>query len=305
MAAPSMATSLDSGNRDCDVDEVTFVEEPLDTNHECLVCLQLLREPWIVECCGHHLCKPCIDKLVRDRQGCPHCRTPRFRHMRDRNHERILLGKQVYCKYRSKGCEWQGTLREVDQHCSTRYDCQWCTKQLQCYEEEKHQQVCTVAVEVIECDLKPFGCPKKLPRMNMRQHMKDDCNQHISLMKLAYKQSSSKVDFLTNKFSVLEKERTGMEEKHQTLRTRFDQVIKQVNIIKSERAQSLQAQSQRHKYALGLSLTLGLLIGIFLQYLHPVIFVKFVLPVVILSLLFLGICACYVYLSSIFPSYAS
>ena len=116
MAAPSMATSLGSGNRDCDVDKVTFVEEPLDTNHECLVCLQLLREPWIVECCGHHLCKPCIDKLVRDRQGCPHCRTPRFRHMRDRNHERILLGKQVYCKYRNKGCEWQGTLREVDQH---------------------------------------------------------------------------------------------------------------------------------------------------------------------------------------------
>ena len=89
-----------SGCGNCDVDKVTFVEEPLDTNHECLVCLQLSREPWIVECCGHHMCKQCIDKLVCDRQGCPHCRTPRFRHMRDRNHERILLGKQVYCKYR-------------------------------------------------------------------------------------------------------------------------------------------------------------------------------------------------------------
>ena len=28
-----------------DVDEVTFVKEPLDIHHKCLVCLQLLREP--------------------------------------------------------------------------------------------------------------------------------------------------------------------------------------------------------------------------------------------------------------------
>ena len=100
-----------------DVDEVKFVEEPVDINHDCL------KEPWIVECCGHHLCKPCIDKLIRDKNGCPHCRTARFRHMirilpwflslmRDRNHGRILLGKQVYCKYKAKGCGWQGALIE-------------------------------------------------------------------------------------------------------------------------------------------------------------------------------------------------
>ena len=93
------------------VDEVTFVEEPLDFHHECLVCLQLLREPWILECCGHHLCKQCIDKLIHNKQGCPHCRIGRFRYMRDRNHERILLGKQVYCKYKSKGCEWKASER--------------------------------------------------------------------------------------------------------------------------------------------------------------------------------------------------
>ena len=189
-----------------DVEEITFVEEPLDINYECLVCLQLLREPWIVECCGHHLCKPCINKIIRDKKGCPHCRTAKFRHMRDRNHQRILLGKRVYCKYKSKGCKWQGTLREVDQHSSARFNCEWCWEPLHCYEEEQHQYVCAVAVEMIECELKEFGCSEKFPRMNMQQHMQDHCKEHIKLMKQAYKQSSSKVSLLTDKVYLLEKE---------------------------------------------------------------------------------------------------
>ena len=154
-----------------DVDEVTFVEEPLDFHHECLVCLQLLREPWILECCGHHLCHG-IDKLIRNKQRCPH---GRFRYMRDRNHEKIVLGKQVYCKYKSKGCEWKGMLREVDQHCSAKLRrCDWCQNQLQYYEENQHQ----VVNEVIDCELKPFGCSEKLPRMNIHRHMQDRCKEH-------------------------------------------------------------------------------------------------------------------------------
>ena len=339
----------------CEVDEVTFVEDPLDINHECLVCLQLLREPWIVECCGYHLCKPCIDKLIRDRKGCPHCRTSRFRHMRDRNHERILLGKQVYCKYRRKGCKWQGTLREFNQHGSTILNCKWCRKRLQCYEEQQHQQVCTVAVEVIACELQPFGCRQKLPRMNMSQHMQDYCSEHVKLLKQAneqsssevnrltneidllekdrmgmekkyqqsssevnrltnkvdllekdrmgmekkYQQSSSEVNRLTNEVDLLEKDRMGMEKKYQTLRTRFDQIKMEVNNIHNEKAQSLRVQSLHYKCAIGLSIILGLLFGVLLQYLYPVIFVKLVLPAVVLSILFLSICACYVCLSSL------
>lgn len=328
----------------------------------------------------------------------------------------------MYCKYRSKGCKWQGTLREVDKHYLAKFTCEWCKKQLQCYEDEQHQQVCTMAVEAIECELKPFGCSIKLPRMSMHQHMQYYCKEHIELMKKAYKDSSSKVSLLTDKINLLEieglqfhteketelkevrascslltktidllkqecvqketeleevnascslltkkvdllekervqfyeekvvefkemraqysllegrlqsekdatKERNlaiwqilqasdmepcdperlddqllmdilvSKEKKHQTLRTRFDQVTTEVNIM-SEKVQSLHVQSQRYKYALGLSIILGLLIGIFLQYLYPVIFVKFILPVLILSILFLGICACYVCLSS-------
>ena len=226
----------------CEVDEVTFVEDPLDINHECLVCLQLLREPWIVECCGHHLCKPCIDKLIRDGKGCPHCRTSRFRHMRDRNHERILLGKQVYCKYKRRGCKWQGKLKEFDRHCATILNCKWCRKRLQCYEQEQHEKVCTVAVEVIACELKPFGCRQKLPRMNMSQHMQDYCNEHVRLLKEANMQSSSEVNRLTNKVNLLEKDQVDMQIKYQTLSTTFNQTRMEVNNLRKEKAQHLRVQ---------------------------------------------------------------
>ena len=45
--------------------------------------------------------------------------------------------------------------------------------------------------------------------------------------------------------------------------------------------------------AIDLLIILGLLIGIFLQYLYPVIFVTLVLPARVLSILILGICVCY------------
>ena len=316
-----------------DVDEVTFVEEPLDFHHECLVCLQLLREPWILECCGHHLCKPCIDKLIRNKQGCPHCRIGRFRYMRDRNHERIVLGKQVYCKYKSKGCEWKGTLREVDQHRSAKLRrCDWCQDQLQCYEENQHQGVCIVANEVIDCELKPFGCSEKLPRMNIHRHMQDRCKEHIELVKQAYEKLSSEVCVLAKKIELLEKGRVQViketeaeikkmreacsslenrlqterdetkkrnmalwqilqgshteysegddqlliatlldkDKEHQDLMTNLDEVSREIS-AKSEEVQRLQVQVQHYKYVIAWSILLMLLVGIFLQYIFPMI----------------------------------
>ena len=47
-----------------------------------------------------------------------------------------------------------------------------------------------MANEVIDCELKPFGCSEKLPRMNIHRHMQDRCKEHIELVKQAYEKSS-------------------------------------------------------------------------------------------------------------------
>lgn len=188
-------------------DEVTFVEESMSDHHECLVCLQLMREPWIIECCGHHMCKSCVDKVTYDTNECPHCRSVGMRCMRDRHLERILMGKQVYCKYKNRGCEWQGTLRETDEHCSTERNCEWCHMILKCYEENQHMEECTVASEVIACELEPFGCTKRVSRMNMDSHMEENHRQHIDLLKQAIEKSTAEVATLHNDNAELKAEK--------------------------------------------------------------------------------------------------
>ena len=174
-------------------DEVTFVEESMNDHHECLVCLQIMREPWIIECCGHHMCKSCVDKVKYDTNECPYCRSVGIKCMRDRHLERILMGRQVYCKYKSRGCEWQGTLREADEHCLTGRSCEWCHMILKCYEENQHMEECTVASEVIACELEPFGCSKRVSRMNMDSHMEGSHRQHVDLLKEAIEMSTAEV----------------------------------------------------------------------------------------------------------------
>ena len=54
--------------------ECVFVSDPpkiLQT--ECSVCLCVLREPYLVDCCGNSFCKTCIDQVKSDKRPvqCP------------------------------------------------------------------------------------------------------------------------------------------------------------------------------------------------------------------------------------------
>ena len=40
---------------------------------ECPICLQVLRDPQKVTCCGNSYCKVCIDRIVKDGKPCPTC----------------------------------------------------------------------------------------------------------------------------------------------------------------------------------------------------------------------------------------
>ena len=132
--------------------------------------------------------------------------------MRDRNHERILLRKQVYCRYKDKGCEWQGTLREANRHCSTRLHCEWCNLKLLCYEVEQHNTVCVVANEIIKCELHSFGCLETFPRMSIQAHMQSNCREHVNLLRQAYEDLSSMIAALQNENAKLEQNKARMSE---------------------------------------------------------------------------------------------
>ncbi len=94
--------------------ECEFLEPPPETlQTECPVCLQIIREPHQVTCCGKNFCKACIECV----QGsCPTCKTEGFSNFPDIGHKLLLYGLKVRCSHQKDGCEWTGELRHIDEH---------------------------------------------------------------------------------------------------------------------------------------------------------------------------------------------
>lgn len=112
-----MATNqeaLQSSGYDC-----SFVSPlPSDLQSECAICLYILREPFLVGCCGYRFCRSCIEPIQNKRYGrrCPLCNQKNFSSLPDKQLERILNEKLVYCAHKYDGCDWFGRLSEVDTH---------------------------------------------------------------------------------------------------------------------------------------------------------------------------------------------
>ena len=98
---------------DCD-----FVDGPPKELHwECAICLLTLRQPYLVDCCGNHFCKACLDKISEeDKIVCPLCKHEEFMSIPNKGLERVLNQRKVYCTHKKSGCEWTGELRQLDSH---------------------------------------------------------------------------------------------------------------------------------------------------------------------------------------------
>ena len=99
--------------------ECSFVEEfPKDFQSECSVCLHILREPYMVGCCGYRFCRACIQPIQQSTSVCPLCKLS-FSSLPDKQLERILNDKLVYCSFKEDGCEWKDKLRALEEHLKT------------------------------------------------------------------------------------------------------------------------------------------------------------------------------------------
>ena len=97
--------------------EGEFVEPPQKQfQSECLICLQILREPHLISCCGHSYCEACIERIGKDGKPCPLCNEPGFTTMANKGLKRTLHEFRVYCPHRLHGCEWEGELGRLDEH---------------------------------------------------------------------------------------------------------------------------------------------------------------------------------------------
>ena len=97
--------------------ECEFVEPPpKQLQSECPICLQILREPYILDCCGYSFCAACIERVDKDGKPCPHCNQPGYTTLVNKGLKRTLNEFRVYCSHRLSGCEWEGGLGKLDEH---------------------------------------------------------------------------------------------------------------------------------------------------------------------------------------------
>ena len=133
----------------------------------CNLCKHLLREPVLVSCCRHKFCRVCINGCRRkgvNPEECPYCRAPAYEAVIEKDLERMLLDKQVWCSHRFQGCRWKGTLRNALKHEET--DCQ-CTECCQ----QRHP-----------CRFSTYGCDHIVPLAKEEAHYTEHCQHHLSLV---------------------------------------------------------------------------------------------------------------------------
>ncbi len=120
----------------------------------CSICMKVLCQPRLTECCGQHFCEACLAHWAqRGTYTCPHCRQQQFVHIRNKALRREINQLTVTCYHRDDGCTWTGELGGLDCHLSA--DC-------------GHVKV--------NC---PNGCclpgTSKLKRMELTAHLQSRC----------------------------------------------------------------------------------------------------------------------------------
>ena len=97
-------------NYDCD-----FVNDP-PKSLECTICLLTLREPHVISCCGNHFCRPCVERVQRDRKPCPLCNDPNFTVFLHKGVMREINALLVRCPQKELGCGWEGEIGQLQRH---------------------------------------------------------------------------------------------------------------------------------------------------------------------------------------------
>lgn len=127
---------------------------------ECSICLQILRDPHLIGCCGHNYCKTCIQQISKNNRPCPLCGEEEYGVLSNKGLMRSLRDLEVVCSKKSLGCPWSGKLGQFDAHLNEDYT------------SESQLQGCEY-VEV-EC---VHGCGSHFLRALITKHQTERCPQ--------------------------------------------------------------------------------------------------------------------------------
>lgn len=119
----------------------------------CSICMKVLCEPHLVNCCEQQFCKNCLEKWLGRSNSCPHCRSTDFSHILMKQASRKIKELKVYCPNKQHGCTATFKVSECEEHLSTTND-----------------RGCLYIL--VKC---PNHCSTELPREQMKTHLEKEC----------------------------------------------------------------------------------------------------------------------------------
>ena len=100
-------------------EELKFFSESVNKDFFCPVSVEVMRNPHQTDCCGSHISAEVAERLIKDGKPCPLCKVSTFTTHRDQYFQRIILDEKVHCLHKGNGCDWVGSLCELQDHSGT------------------------------------------------------------------------------------------------------------------------------------------------------------------------------------------
>ena len=257
-----------------------FVERPSE-DYFCPVTFELLVEPQLTSCCGHHLSLTAVTRMTIERKPCPMCNGREWGTMLDKSFRRKVHELRLKCPHSYSGCEWVGEMNYLKRHadvCEKRlWECQYCALKCTYGEgEEKHWSAClkfpepcpnrcevgsvercnmeqhrsVCSLEPVACEMKEFGCSVVVPRKELATHMRESELQHLTAMTVLnlrlsrqLQQDSTERD---RKITQLQQEMADLKklqtEMKMEIKTKLDELTQE---IRTEQNHHLEGQEQK------------------------------------------------------------
>ena len=118
----------------------------------CKKCTLVARRLTFNSCCGESYCHACIADIQKQGKPCPACEKEAFTKVELMKHQKKVNQLQAYCSMKERGCDWSGTLKQLDTHLDP--------------DQDNCQYVDT------KC---PLNCHMTVPKNKVEQHVAQHC----------------------------------------------------------------------------------------------------------------------------------
>ena len=118
----------------------------------CKKCTLVARRLSITTCCMESFCHACIAVTREEGKPCPTCGKEDYNILEHVKNQRRISCLQAYCSMKERGCDWSGTLEQLDTHLDP--------------DQDNCQYVDT------KC---PLNCQQTIPKNKVEQHVAQHC----------------------------------------------------------------------------------------------------------------------------------